>query len=803
MAARIARKVGPLFGVVWEQNPFGCTWVCDFGKVTLAEIARGAPYPARDAQSALDDGSTVAEETPDFPGRDGSGTWRRAGRAIWTPHRAPTPALIAHATLNRYGPDTKAAVVLTGANRLLQDVTAAVATVCRHLADQDASPEIRLAVWAGLVLEVFRGQPALVAAAVQARAIQRALTTPWGQHLWLSALAESARCEFGADADGADAIPAQFPGPDEELPQMPTRFGLVDATLPLLGLPIAVSDGPLLSRAEVLDDIATRWCHRLLQIGHPGRGITWVSETAPGHRSVQSYVRIGSVIAPFVAEVFAALSIQEKPGTRVCPEQVSGLLTGVELGRLTQLARRSHLASAHVLANYLRFHDDLLRTQPELRIATRELCDGAADAAVQCLGPDDPVTLLLGGYAAYCRAWDLSRTAGQDPAGAAAAATDLAKQLDRLTGAWRAGVLDQGTASYLLEIGAIALERLRAPAEDLAVLWRNSMLARGVDPDTDLHDPLALPAAHRYHFQNYAAFLAAASASPAGLRRALAAQEACVEVREQVTRGELATYSAKFTSARTSRQAAAAIAGRLALAGEPGQADGTEHRDLLARGVGHARAAMTNPTTGALLAGGGADPELVRLALAVLPVVVAAWELQSGDGADGLVDGALMADADRLLRAASDSAAAMSGTLPEADLAALTGLRRRLGAPILEAGRQLAEHASARASAGKRPGEPHLPALKKPAVERRLVIEVHPLPLAHVLRGDLVLADGLAKLGRQPVAVVGAARPVQHLRGVGGLGVKTAPVVDEIAQPVTDHRWLLMGREAGRGSDSR
>ena len=42
VAARVARKVGPLFGIVWEQGPFGCTWVCDFGAITLAEIARGA-----------------------------------------------------------------------------------------------------------------------------------------------------------------------------------------------------------------------------------------------------------------------------------------------------------------------------------------------------------------------------------------------------------------------------------------------------------------------------------------------------------------------------------------------------------------------------------------------------------------------------------------------------------------------------------------------------------------------------------------------------------------------------------------
>jgi hypothetical protein len=675
VAARIARKVGPLFGVVWEQNPFGCTWVCDFGRITLAEIARGAPYPARDVQAELDarvalDGAGSGNSEPH--------AWLSAGRAVWTSRRGPTPASIAHATLNRYGPDTKAAVVLAGANRLLQDVTAAVAEVSRYLASGDTGAEIRLAVWAGLVLEAFRGQPALIAAAVQARAIQRALTTPWGQHLWLPGLADSARCEFGAAA--VDGSPADPPG-QEASPQLPTSFDLVDATLPLLGLPLPATDGPLLSAGEMLDDIATRWCHRLLQIGFPGRGITWVDEATPGHRSVQTYVRVGSAIAPFVSEVFSALPITDSPGKRVYAAEVSRLLTGIDVGRLSRLSRRAHLITAHVLANYLRFYDDLLVAQPEVRAATRALCGDAATTAARCLGPDDPVTLLLAGYAAYCEAWDLSRSGNLEPAARASAAAELAKQLDQLTHAWRAGVLDPGTTSYLLEIGVMALSRLDAAEGDSASFWRNAMLARGVDPEQDLDDPATLPAPQRYHLQNYAAFLASRAASTDGLRKALAAQRACVQVREQVTQGELAEYSAKFTSARTSRQAAAAIVGRLLAqldpaGGTPAQA--AEYRDLLAEGVGHARAAIENPATATMLAADRADPELVRLALAVLPVVITAWESQKGhDGAVILVDGALLADTDRLLRAAADSAVELGPALSEADLTILVDLRRR------------------------------------------------------------------------------------------------------------------------------
>jgi len=784
VAARLARKVGPLFGIVWEQNPFGRTWVCDFGSVTLAEIARGAPYPPRDVQACLDQ-PPAPTATADRPGSDADDLteWRLAGRAVWTPRRRPTPAALTHATLNRYGPDTKAAVVLTGANRLLREVTTAVAGVCRDLVSKDIAPELRLAVWSGLILDAFRAQPALVAAAIQARAVQRALTTPWGQHLWLRGLTDSARCEFGAlgvgDASG-----------DTDRPQEPTRFDLVDATLLLLRLPVPVTDGPLYSEREILDDIVSRWCGRLLQIGHPGRGITWVTETAPGHRSVQCYVRTGSVIAPFVADAMMTLNVAGGAGTHVSVAEAAGLLDGVELAELPRLARRAHLISAHVLANYLRFHDGLLLSQPELREATRELCDRAEAAALTWLGPDDPASLLLAGYAAYLHAWDLAREAAA--AGSrTTAAVRLAAELGRLADAWRRQLLDPGTASYLLEIGAMALERLRTPDldSDVAQAWHAALLARGIDPDRDLDDPRSLPGSQQYHLQNYASFLAVRAASAADLRRALAAQRACVQIREQVTHGEPAAYSAKLTSARTSRQAAAAIIGRLlpVVAAAGGEA-AAEYQELLAEGVGHARAAIENPTTAALLGApgsdaGGADPELVRFALAVFPVITMAAEYQRrADDAPVLVDAALLAAADRLM-AAADDAVARAGGLPEADWEA----RQELRAP-----------APNRALPGGRRGKPHVPALPQPPVQRCLIGKVHAEPVAHEFRGDLVPADGLVELGWQPRTIVGPGRAAQHLACLLGVAVETAPFRKKIPQSFAQH-WSILTGWSGSG----
>jgi hypothetical protein len=347
--------------------------------------------------------------------------------------------------------------------------------------------------------------------------------------------------------------------------------------------------------------------------------------------------------------------------------------------------------SAHALANYLRFHDGLLREQPQVREATRQLVDHAAATATKWLDEDDPVSLLLTGYAAYLRAWDLGREPTADQAVRTAAATELAAQLDRMATAWRDRIADPGTASYLLEVGAMAIDRLQVPSfgDHMETLWRTAMLARGIKQETDLEDPGELPAPQQYHLQNYAEFLAARAESVVELRRALAAQRACARVRDQVTQGELAVYGAKFTSARTSHQAAAAIAGRLLreldAAGRT-TTGAAEYQEVLAEGVAHARAAIENPTTAALLgavrADGADGPEAARLAIAVLPVIVAAVEHpRTGTaGSAPLVDDALLAAADALLSAATASAGEAGPAVTAVDRDALADLRRRLGA---------------------------------------------------------------------------------------------------------------------------
>ncbi|MFF6957663.1 hypothetical protein ACIOC1_05985 [Streptomyces sp. NPDC088197] len=152
MPARLARKVGPLFGVAWDGAPGGMhSWCCDYAQVTLAEIMRGAPRPAKPSELGdhTDRGLPDSEVT-------------KAGH---------TP--IANATASRYGPDTKAAFVLIGTNVLLAPVTEALGRALDEIPVED--PHLLIGAFAYSLLEVFRSEPILLVAALQAQGVQHAL----------------------------------------------------------------------------------------------------------------------------------------------------------------------------------------------------------------------------------------------------------------------------------------------------------------------------------------------------------------------------------------------------------------------------------------------------------------------------------------------------------------------------------------------------------------------------------------------------------------------------------------------------
>lgn len=632
---RLARKVAPLFGLGDDIPPFRHSWVCDFTTLTLAEIGRGAPSPDRAGRSRLETAlpdSLEAVSPGDAEGGVGP-EWAWSGRAVWFRQHGALSGVLSNATLNRYGPDTKAAAVLSAANRLLRNAKTAVAAACRHLADGGCDAEVRLAVWAGLTIEVYRAQPALVVAAIQARQVQRSLSARWGMQVDRAGVT-------GPDAPSEIHPPVpDFADEDGAATRWrPTSFDLVDSTLPLLGLADDRANGLGLVTADALDDIASAWCHRLLGIGRPGRGVIWLAEDDQGSRRVHAMVRVGAVVAPFVAATLGGTAA----GNRRSAPALPTLPTGDALANTPVLQLRAHLLTAHLAANYVRYRDELLLNWPQLRTTTQDLVQEAVQRCAEFLPDHDPVSLQLQAYAAYLAVWDRPRTRdgaqtalsndipGDGSSGWAEAVRRLIASQQRVVRAWQSRLLDPGTAAYLLEIGIVALRDTdacgltdaanltsEAPTSSMVDAWWSAILeARGLDLTGDLAAKInSLSPAQVFHLHHYAAWLAR-SGRRGDLRRALAVQERVAMVRAEVIRHEPAGFAAKSAAARAAYELATEIATDLALA--------TPDRERVARtraleiAVRYAQTVLADPSTNNLLRPAGPQPATLRTARVVI-----------------------------------------------------------------------------------------------------------------------------------------------------------------------------------------
>ena len=596
VAVRLARRVAPLFGVPWAHHPHGRTWVCDFSAVTLAEISRGAPLPRRDDAPSSGSGADA------IGGTCGRGVAADAAEAATT---------IASATLNRFGPHTKSAVVLTAANRLLVDVTDAATAVCRDAGGQPLAPTLRLVMWAGLVLEAFRAQPALVVAAIQARSVQRSLTARWGDHVVAGPeLADGARSELGV---------ATSPPDDPAL--APVRFALVDDTLAAVDLS---GGGRPPVGADRRDDLASAWARRLLRMGRPGSGIVWLHEDDGGHRAVHAYQHVGAMVSPFVDEMLGA-----DPDAAGSGAAGSGAAVPVlprwpapeELDRATVTTVRAHAVALHAAVSYLSYLETPAQRSPGLKRAIRDLVDTAAASVVARLGEDDPAALLLAGYAETLLLKDLLRDrAGEDAGRLVPAVRAQLDGLRRTRQAWLAGRLAPGTASYLLESACVVvgdvLDRRGDALDDdlrrtltrtLARTWREALAARGV-PEDPASSLATLTPSQVFHLYRYAQYLVRRGGA-SDLRRALAVVEAVAAVRDEVARSEPAGLVVKHTSARLAHELACQVACEL-LAVTPARerTAAARLRDATER---HLRAVLADPSTTAVLASPDNDRTLL------------------------------------------------------------------------------------------------------------------------------------------------------------------------------------------------
>lgn len=168
MELRIARKVAALCGIAGpaessDDAGSGRAWLSDYRMLTTTELALGGPLHEPSDVGQRPDGGSFVRDRRRFRHLDGDDV-----------DFMPIPAV----TQRAYGPDTKAALVLTGVNKVLEPVAQAINEALADIRTQVDAPILLVAVGHCLLQEVFAAQPILVLHGIQASQIQRALMLP-------------------------------------------------------------------------------------------------------------------------------------------------------------------------------------------------------------------------------------------------------------------------------------------------------------------------------------------------------------------------------------------------------------------------------------------------------------------------------------------------------------------------------------------------------------------------------------------------------------------------------------------------
>lgn len=380
---RIAMRVGAFFGVD-SSDTTGLVWVCDYDSLTLAEIARGGPMP-------------VHRDDELFAKKDARGTSSLLPKGWWVVDRAlvqgtgkgtqvaeesvavavPKPAEIAASTLNRFDHDRKAGAVLRGANTLFQRPTSIVQEVLEMATRSGASDHALLVLWAFLVLTAYDSQPALFAAAAQARGIQRAYAASWRPVVGL--VASGARTELGAhgSSDPSD-------GPLEE-----SDLDLIDKTFPEgVCAPTIDADGEMVAGGQTqVDDLIHQLLRNLLHSDF--RPYSWVTEPVPGKRMAHSLAASLDQAAALLDSQFG-VATPESFRAEAWERHVPRLVSGEELAALDAEVARVYIWAHLGLCRLLR---NRAAEQPLARLAVSPAIEELDRLAETVLGPLDPVRL--------------------------------------------------------------------------------------------------------------------------------------------------------------------------------------------------------------------------------------------------------------------------------------------------------------------------------------------------------------------------------------------------------------------------
>lgn len=480
-AERLARNAAMLFGVPFDDNPSGHVQLSRFDELTLQALAQGAA-----------DSDTVI-----------------------------TDQRIATATLNRFRPSRKAGALLAGTEVLFAPLVSVFDEVVRTTAFTDSNAplilEVRAAIWALLVLECYRSQPALFVAAVTARNVQRALAHPW--------TAYEARGE-GLTGDEAPAL-----GQDQ-----PTTLSILDQTIAAVaaddidtldsdGAPGADVGRPRrgegASKKFLREDLISRWLKHVLD--SPDRGFAWITPVA-GVRRIEAFISPLGCLNAFIDEI-AATELPLHDMELMLPR----IPSAGELRRLSPTAQRVTiwviLQVHRMLRDNVRFNpasaspDDPASSVKLRVISESEQLVALAEAV---LSPDDPLVFWA---RAKWRNKVIAQALERDSAVAIAQTHLLREDIEQMKTFARSGIVDQGSIAEFVRslspiINSVADDaKERGDNEtsaqlrhDLADDWRVFFDALEVDPHALLAASEssmrhALPVLLAGHLHNYAGFL--------------------------------------------------------------------------------------------------------------------------------------------------------------------------------------------------------------------------------------------------------------------------------------------------------
>ncbi|TFC05060.1 hypothetical protein [Cryobacterium sp. MDB2-33-2] len=478
-AERLARNAALLFGVDWEGNPVGRTWVCRFDGLTLKELSEGVPTE--------------------------SGVTPQAG--------------IAAATLNRFRPDRRSAALLVGADVLFAPLESVFDEVLRTVGfteeNEPLIDEIRAAIWAVLVLECYRSQPALFVAATTARNVQRALSQPW------------------------TLIPAGEASPSELVRTVgtgnPTSLWILDRSIELATTkpsPVATDErlrpGEGASAKFLREDLISRWMKHLLE--SPDRGFAWVVDHQ-GKQRVQIFISTLGSLNAFVDEINRTNLTIDTPQERLLPR----IPSAGELRRLSTIARRAVIWVVIQVHRLLRdnYRLNSLTDHRALKTKVTEEAARLAQLASDVLEPGDPLVVWARAKWRNKVIVDLRET---DHGAAADEVTLLREDIDEMIGLHGAGQVDDGSMADFVRSLSPVVNAIADDADDqgkyaiskplhleLERDWQIFFKALRIDPRKQLTEPDAsgdsllppkgLPALLAGHLHNYAGFLSRSDVS--------------------------------------------------------------------------------------------------------------------------------------------------------------------------------------------------------------------------------------------------------------------------------------------------